>query len=85
MENDTALDDEESLGMDVTDQETVLPTGGTVSEELEQVWADKGCAWLFFKFYANLLSEDAPYQWDKIVASQVYTAPWTNVQGKEQP
>ena len=39
----------------------------------------------FFMFYANLLSKDARYQWDKIVASQDDTAPWTDVRGKEQP
>ena len=36
-------------------------------------------------FYAHLLSEDARYQWDKIVALQVDTARWTNIRGKEQP
>ena len=36
-------------------------------------------------FYANLLSEDAWFQWDKIVTSQVDTAPWIDVRGKEQP
>ena len=35
--------------------------------------------------YANLLSVDAWFQWDKIVISQVNTAPWTDVRGKEQP
>ena len=35
VEDDTALDDEESLGMDATDQVAVLPTGGNVSTELE--------------------------------------------------
>ncbi len=34
VEDDTALDEEESLGMDATDQEAVLPTGGNVSKEL---------------------------------------------------
>ena len=93
VEDDTALDDEESLGTDATDQEAVLPTGGNVSEELARVRADKKAAQAkrnlaagqFFTFYANLLSEDARYQWDKIVASQVDTAPWTDVRGKEQP
>ena len=33
----------------------------------------------------NLLSEDARFQWDKIVSSQMDTAPWTNVRGMEQP
>ena len=35
----------------------------------------------FFSLYANLLSEDARFRWDKIVASQVGTAPWTDLQG----
>ena len=39
----------------------------------------------FFSLYANLLSEDARFQWDKIVTSQVDTAPWIDVRGKEQP
>ncbi len=87
MEDDAALDDEESLGMDATDQEAVMPTGGNVSEELARMCANKKAAQAkrnlaagqFFTFYANLLSEDARYQWDKIVASQVDTAPWTDV------
>ena len=29
----------------------------------------------FFSLYANLLSEDARFRWDKIVTSQVRTAP----------
>jgi hypothetical protein len=37
----------------------------------------------FFSLYANLLSEDAQFRWDKIVSSQVGTAPWTNLQGNE--
>ncbi len=37
----------------------------------------------FFSLYANLLSEDARFRWDKIVASQVGTAPWTDLQGNE--
>ena len=37
----------------------------------------------FFSLYANLLSEDARFRWDKIVASQVGAAPWTNLQGNE--
>ena len=37
----------------------------------------------FFSLYANLLSKDARFQWDKIVLSQVDTAPWTDVRGKE--
>ena len=41
------------------------------------------CAKHFFSLYANLLSEDARFQWDKIVSSQVDTAPWTDLQGEE--
>ncbi len=37
----------------------------------------------FFLLYANLLSEDARFRWDKIVTSQVGTAPWTDLQGNE--
>ncbi len=37
----------------------------------------------FFSLYANLLSEDAQFHWDKIVASQVQAAPWTGLQGNE--
>ena len=37
----------------------------------------------FFSLYANLLSEDARFRWDKIVSSQVGTAPWTDLQGNE--
>ena len=37
----------------------------------------------YFSLYANLLSEDARYHWDKIVASQIGAAPWTNLQGNE--
>ncbi len=37
----------------------------------------------FFSLYANLLSEDARFRWDKIVTSQVGTAPWTDLQGNE--
>jgi hypothetical protein len=32
----------------------------------------------FFLLYANLLSEDAQFSWDKIVSSQVGAAPWTS-------
>jgi len=39
----------------------------------------------FFSLYANLLSEDARFRWDKIVTSQVGTAPWTDLQGNEHP
>ncbi len=37
----------------------------------------------FFSLYVNLLSEDARFRWDKIVASQVGAAPWTDLQGNE--
>ncbi len=37
----------------------------------------------FFLLYANLLSEDARFCWDKIVSSQVGAAPWTDLKGKE--
>ena len=37
----------------------------------------------YFSLYANLLSEDARFRWDKIVASQVGAAPWTDLQGNE--
>ena len=38
----------------------------------------------FFLLYANLLSKDAQFCWDKIVSSQVRAAPWTNLQENEQ-
>ncbi len=44
VEDNTALDDEESLGTDATDQEAVLPTGGNVFEELASVRANKKAA-----------------------------------------
>jgi hypothetical protein len=37
----------------------------------------------FFSLYANLLSEDARFRWDKIVSSQIGAAPWTDLQGNE--
>ncbi len=37
----------------------------------------------FFSLYTNLLSKDAQFRWDKIVSSQVGTAPWTDLQGNE--
>ena len=37
----------------------------------------------YFSLYANLLSEDARYRWDKIVTSQIGAAPWTDLQGNE--
>jgi hypothetical protein len=37
----------------------------------------------FFLLYANLLSKDARFRWDKIVASQVGAAPWTDIQGNK--
>ena len=93
MEDDTALDDKKSLGTDGTGQEAVLSSGGNVSKELEQVRANKKAvqakrnfaAGQLFMFYVIFLSKDARYQWDKIVALQVHTAPWTNVRCKEQP
>ncbi len=36
-----------------------------------------------FSLYANLLSKDARFRWDKIVSSQDGAAPWTNLQWKE--
>jgi hypothetical protein len=47
----------------------------------EQLTAAEG----FFSQYANLLTEDARYHWDKIVESQCDTAPWVDLQGKEHP
>ena len=93
VEDETALDDDLSLRTVAADQEAVVPTGGNMAEELEQARLDKKAAQAkrnlaagqFLIFYAHLLSKDAQYQWDKIVASQVDTAPWTDVQGKEQP
>jgi hypothetical protein len=35
----------------------------------------------FFSLYANFLSKDAQFRWDKIVSSQVGAAPGTNLQG----
>ena len=37
----------------------------------------------FFSLYANLLSKDAQFCWDKIVFSQLGTAPWTDLQGNK--
>ncbi len=37
----------------------------------------------FFLHYANLLSKDARFCWDKIVSSQIGAAPWTDLQGSE--
>ena len=37
----------------------------------------------FFLLYANLLSKDVRFCWDKIVSSQVGAAPWTNLKEKE--
>ncbi len=37
----------------------------------------------FFLLYANLLSKDVRFCWDKIVSSQVGAALWTNLKGKE--
>ena len=38
----------------------------------------------FFLLYVNLLSKDTRFRWDKIVTSQVGSAPWTNLQGNQQ-
>ena len=43
----------------------------------------KAAAEGFFSLYANLLSEDARYHWEKIVKEQCETYPWTNLQGEE--
>ncbi len=43
----------------------------------------KSAAEQIFSLYANLLSEDARFIWDKIVQSQVDCIPWTDLQGKE--
>ncbi len=45
----------------------------------EQLTAAEG----FFSQYANLLTKDARYHWDKIIKSQCDTAPWIDLQGKE--
>ena len=37
----------------------------------------------FFLLYVNILSEDAWYQWDKLVASQDNRAPWTDPQSRK--
>jgi hypothetical protein len=37
----------------------------------------------FFLLYANLLSKDARFRWDKIVTSQIGVAPWTDLQGNK--
>ena len=39
----------------------------------------------YFLLYMNLLSEDARFQWDKIVSLQVDTAPWTDVSTTLRP
>ena len=43
-EDETALDDDESLGTSAPDLEAVLPTGGNVAEELARVRAEKKAA-----------------------------------------
>ena len=43
----------------------------------------KAAAEGFFSQYANLLTEDARYHWDKIVLAQCDTYPWTDLTGKE--
>ena len=37
----------------------------------------------FFLLYANLLSKNSRFRWDKIFSSQVGAAPWTDLQGNE--
>ncbi len=37
----------------------------------------------FFLLYANLLSKDTRFRWDKIVSGQVGAALWTNLQGNK--
>ena len=49
------------------------------SAKVKQKTAAEG----FFLLYANLLSEDARYHWEKIVKEQCETYPWTNLQGEE--
>ncbi len=38
----------------------------------------------FFLLYANLLSKDAHFHWDKIVPNQVRAAPWADLQGTQE-
>ncbi len=58
-----------------------------LKEALLEKKAAEGClteaAEGFLSLYVNLLSKDARFRWDKIVASQVGTAPWTDLQGNE--
>ncbi len=56
---------------------------GTLLEKKKAQEAKATAAEGFFSLYANLLSEDARFRWDKIVTSQVGAAPWTDLQGNE--
>ena len=93
VEDKAALDDDVSLMSNTTQQKAIVPTGGNAAKELEQACLDKKAAQdkhnlsagQFFTFYVNLLSKDAWCQLDKVVSSQLNTAPWTNVRGKDQP
>ncbi len=55
----------------------------TLLEKKKAIEAKATAAECFFSLYVNLLSEDARFRWDKIVSSQVRTAPWTDLQGNE--
>ncbi len=55
----------------------------TLLEKKKAIEAKATAAEGFFSLYANFLSEDARFRWDKIVSSQVGTAPWTVLQGNE--
>ena len=46
----------------------------TLLEKKKAIEAKATAAESFFSLYANLLSEDARFRWDKIVSSQVGTA-----------
>ena len=74
-------------GADEASQESQDDLKAELKEALLEKRASEGClteaAEGFFSLYANLLSEDARFRWDKIVTSQVGTAPWTDLQGNE--
>ena len=55
----------------------------TLLEKKKAIEAKATAAEGFFLLYANLLSKDARFRWDKIVSCQVRAAPWTNLQGNE--
>ncbi len=55
----------------------------TLLEKKKAIEAKAMAAEGFFSLYANLLSKDARFRWDKVVSSQVGTAPWTDLQGNE--